>query len=83
MKVKDLIEILEKVDQNRIVILSKDSEGNTFSPLDFIQSNANYAEEDSCFGEVGFEELTEELKEFYTEEDVIEGKPALILWPVQ
>ena len=31
--VKQLIDILQKQDENRIVILSKDSEGNTFSPL--------------------------------------------------
>lgn len=31
--IKQLIEILQKQDENRIVVLSRDSEGNSFSPL--------------------------------------------------
>lgn len=34
MKVKDLINILEEVDENLEVIISEDREGNYYSPLD-------------------------------------------------
>tara|TARA_R110000851_G_scaffold29641_2_gene81429 strand:+ start:736 stop:960 length:225 start_codon:yes stop_codon:yes gene_type:complete len=33
MKVKDLIKLLENVDPDHNIILSKDSEGNDYSPL--------------------------------------------------
>ena len=34
MKVKELIEELQKIDSELEIILSKDKEGNRFSPLD-------------------------------------------------
>jgi len=82
MKVKDLIKKLQKEDQDRIVVMSRDAEGNGFSPLDEISTCA-YGAETTWYGEVGFEELTEEdIEAGYDEDDVIEGEPALILRPI-
>ena len=39
MKVKELIKTLKELNQEAIVIMSKDSEGNMFSPLDDIESS--------------------------------------------
>ena len=82
MKVKDLIKLLQKEDQDRIVIMSKDGEGNNYSPLDEI-STCSYRAETTWWGEVGLEELTDEsIEQGYAEEDVVDGEKALCLWPV-
>lgn len=83
MKVKELKKLLEKVDDNRIVILQKDGEGNGYSPLEGISDEENYKADSTWSGEVGFEKLTPALKKAgYCEEDVLEGEPACILFPV-
>lgn len=82
MKVKELKRLLEKIDDNYIVIMSKDAEGNGFSPLDELEDSRCYLADSTWSGEIGFKVLTPELKkEGYSEEDVIDGEPALILWP--
>jgi len=82
MTVKELIEKLQKEDPDRIVIMSKDSEGNSYSPLSNFWIGA-YAPTTTWYGEAGLEGLTEEDKEAgYGEEDVMDGEKALILWPV-
>ncbi len=82
MKVSELIELLKEEDQNRIVIMQADGEGNGYSPLaDFY--TGSYLADSTWSGEVGLEELTSELEEEgYSEEDVLEGEKALILCPV-
>jgi hypothetical protein len=82
MTIKDLIELLQKEDQDRVVIISKDAEGNNFSPLDSIVTCA-YLAETTWSGETGLEELTKEDEENgYDEEDVIiDGEKAICLWP--
>jgi len=82
MKVKELIKLLKKEDQNREVVISKDSEGNYYSPLSDWYT-ASYKADSTWSGEVGLEELTPELEERgYSEEDVLDGVPALVLKPV-
>ena len=83
MKVSDLIAKLQKLDQDRVVIMSKDGEGNDFSPLDNIETAA-YCADSTWSGEVGLEKLTDKDRERgYDEEDVKEnGVPAAVLWPV-
>ena len=77
MTVKQLIELLQKENPDRVVILSKDSEGNGFSELENVNSNYNYND-----GEIGLGTLTPELeKQGYTEEDILDGQPAVVLWP--
>ncbi len=82
MKVKELIKLLRKEDPDRIVIMAKDAEGNDYSPLSSFWTGA-YKAETTWYGEVGLEILTEkDKKQGYTEEDVLDGKKALILCPV-
>lgn len=82
MKVKEMIELLQKEDQEREVIMSKDGEGNSFSP--FSDADRTYYKAHNAWsGETGLEELTPELRRRgCTEEDVMKGGvPALVLWP--
>ena len=82
MKVKKLIKLLKKVDGDRLVIMSKDEEGNNFSPLWKIDDECNYEADSTYSGEIGLAELTPSLvKQGYTEADVRNGVPALVLWP--
>lgn len=84
MKVSELIEHLSQLPPDAKVIISKDSEGNEYSPLASLWSGG-HAPEEGCpwFSQVGFLELTEELiEDGYTEEDILEdGEPAVILCP--
>ena len=84
MKVKDLRRLLAPLDDNVLVILSKDGEGNDYSPLvDF--SKQTYVPDSQYSGEIYMPELTEEDKnDGYTEEDVYagdDGVDAIVLWP--
>ncbi len=84
MKVKELIKLLQKVEnQEREVIMSKDGEGNNFSPLSDISCHS-YEAETTWYGEIGLETLTDELRtQGFTEEDMRpNGTKALVLWPV-
>lgn len=76
MKAKELAEIL-LTDPEREVVLSEDAEGNGFNVCHVVEKY-KYSK-----GEIGFEELTEELKkEGYGEEDVMkDGIKAFVLWP--
>jgi hypothetical protein len=82
MNVKEFIELLQKEDPERLVILQGDSEGNNFSPILDIWTGAYkaYSEYD---GDAKAEKLTESMRvRGYTIEDVItDGVPALILAP--
>lgn len=82
MTVKELIEVLKEEDPKRIVVMSKDSEGNNFSPLSSFSLNI-YKAETTWYGDIGLEELTPELRKAgYEEDDVISGEKALVFWPV-
>lgn len=83
MKVKELKELLNQFDDENIVIMSKNSEGNNFSPLSDIDE-CNYRAETTWYGEIGLRELTDEdIADGYSEEDVLEdGENAIVLWPV-
>ena len=65
MKVKELIELLQKEDPERLVVMSKDGEGNCFSPF-ANQSTGAYEANNTWSGEVHPDD----------------GKPCLVLWPV-
>jgi hypothetical protein len=83
MKVGELIELLQKEDPNRLVIIQKDGEGNGYSPLSDYMLMA-YKAENTWSGHIGFEELTQDLyDQGYGEDDIItNGEKALILVPV-
>jgi len=71
MRVRDLIEELQKVDPDLIVIMSKDEEGNGFKSLAVAQEDYAYKEG------YGWEVVAPEDVEEY--EDVI--SPVVCLWP--
>ena len=83
MKVKNLIELLQKEDTERLVVCQKDTEGNSYSPLSDMWSGS-YKAETAWYGYAGLEELTEkDSKIGFSEEDVIEdGVKALFLVPI-
>jgi hypothetical protein len=82
MTVKELIELLSKENPERIVVMAKDAEGNGYSPLSSFWVGA-YKAETTWYGSVGFESMTPELRQQgYSDEDVCDGQPAIILSPV-
>ncbi len=84
MTVTELIAELQAVDDgNRQVILSRDAEGNSYSPLYRKLTIGAYCPVSPYGGEIGLEELTDEDREMgYGEEDIIrDGQPAIILYP--
>ncbi len=86
MKVKDFIKQLQGLDQEAEVIMSKDGEGNGYSPYADLNDEMVYIPDSTWSGDVAFPELTEELKkDGYTEEDVYQGDDAIkavILYPI-
>ncbi len=84
MTVAELIKALESESPNRLVILAKDGGGNDHSPLSSGFYTGAYLADTTWRGEVGIEELTDELRQAgFCEEDVIyDGVPALILSPI-
>lgn len=67
MKVKDLKKLLENEDDNAIVIIQKDSEGNGYSPL-YSTYTGYYEAENNWSGEISLEKDSN-------------GIPALVLQP--
>ena len=82
MTVKELIEQLQHEDPDRLVVMSRDGEGNGFSPLHSISPYAYQA--DDWPGKIGMEELTPEARQAgYSEDDIItNGQRALVFWPI-
>ncbi len=82
MTVGQLIKKLQKENPKRLVVMAKDAEGNNYSPLSSFWTGA-YQAETTWYGDVGLEKLTRsDIAHGYSDEDVIKGKPALILTPV-
>jgi len=85
MKVKELIELLGKTNPEREVVISRDSEGNGFSPFSGL-SEELYVPYSTWSGEIYIEELTEEMRKHgYSEEDTYggdDGVKALVFWPI-
>ena len=52
MKVKELINILKEMPQEALVVMSKDAEGNSYSPLYKVASDTIYEPETTWYGEV-------------------------------
>ncbi len=82
MKVWELIDILKTVHPEKEVVMSKDGEGNGYSPL-ADTTEMEYMAECSYYGYVGFKEITPAMElEGYGEEDLIkDGESALVLYP--
>ena len=86
IKVKELIKMLKKEDPESIIIMSKDSEGNRYSPFsDF--TIADYIPYNTWSGDIYMRKLTkEDIERGYTEEDLGPDDPervkALVFYPV-
>lgn len=82
MNVEELIVLLQKEDPKNLVVMAKDSEGNSYSPLSD-HWVGGYRAETTYSGEVGYLELTPELKEAgYEEDDIVDdGVKAVIFCP--
>jgi len=84
MKVKELIQLLNEIDPNIEVILQKDSEGNAYSPLRGIDSNAVYIAKNSYSGDVynlnwNCEDADMDSDEW---ESLKQNNPCLVLFPI-
>lgn len=87
MTVQELRQQLEDLPGDTLVVMSKDGEGNGFSPLSEAESdNQMYTPETTWSGEIGLHHLTDELKaQGYTYEDVEDeptSVPCVVLWPI-
>ena len=80
MTVKELIERLQTLDQDKLVVLSRDEEGNGYSSLAQVDDNFKYNDWDK---EIGISVLTPDMeRQGYTEEDVAEtGEECVVLYP--
>ena len=81
MKVKDLIEILKDLSPDREVIMSSDSEGNTYSPL-YQCGQCRYKQEYRYAGEVYREPPREpDADGSYEDEAPKDSIPAVVFYP--
>lgn len=83
---KELRELLADVPDDVLVIMSKDAEGNNFSPLSGYTTGLHYEAETTWYGEVRDPDEKEEDGTFYHDEETrehIKSLPeAFVLWPV-
>lgn len=84
--VKELIELLQGFDQSAIVVMAKDSEGNSYSPLEGAYDNTTYVPDSTWSGQTYITNLTPELEEQgFSDEDLYDdedGVAAIVLHPV-
>lgn len=82
MTVKDLKKLIKDLPDDMPVILQKDPEGNGYSPLNGYWKGG-YKAITTWYGEAGLLELNKGyIEQGYTEEDLIDGVPAIFLYPV-
>lgn len=82
MKVGELKALLAGVDDDREVVMSRDSEGNGYSPLAQVDDESTYRADSTWAGEVGPEAITDEMRaQGWTDEDMVGGVPAVVFWP--
>ena len=83
MKVKELKVLLNKFNDEDLVVLQEDGEGNGFTLLDGIWEGS-YKKITDYYGEVCLRELTPELiRRGYSEEDICkDGENCILLCPM-
>lgn len=80
MKLREFIALFDEEDMDREVLVSTDNEGNGYRKFSGYGINS-YDDSNQYNLEIGLEELTPELKkQGYSEEDVLEGKPCIVLY---
>ena len=80
MTIKELKAILEAHNDDDMVVMAKDGEGNGYSPLSNVEL-MRYRPERRWSGEVGLREI----QAGYTEEDVFDEDgdvDCIVLWPI-
>lgn len=83
MTVQGLIEVLRSYDPEALVVMARDAEGNSYSPLS-AHAVMSYDAETPCSGEVYLENLSDNDRALgYTEEDLAPDSAikAVVLWP--
>jgi hypothetical protein len=79
LTVKELIAELSLLDPDAVVIMQRDGEGNGYSPCSGAEGNGAWDRKER---EYGYATLTPALEESgYSEEDVIAGVPAVVIYP--
>lgn len=83
MKVRELIEILQGLDQDALVVSSKDAEGNGFSPTAREYSTGGYQADSSWSGDF-FDDarVVGEDDEGHDYIDDSDHQRCVVLWPV-
>lgn len=77
MKVKELMEVLKGLDPDTVVVMSSDPEGNSFHEVTAVNPESGWDGDT-----VGLWELTKQDRDSgYTEEDVVNDRKAVVLWP--
>jgi hypothetical protein len=82
--VKELKEILAGLPDDMEIIMSKDSEGNKFSPLSDVDYNSIYVPETTWYGTVYSDSWTADEACYDDEEEwqeVLKQPRVLVLWP--
>ena len=80
MTIQELIDLLEVMDnKDARVIVAKDAEGNSFSPLSEDVSEGHYDTVEPWDVDVEFCEGLDEVKAWVSSE---EGSACLVLWPL-
>jgi len=82
MRAGELIKVLQTVDENTVVLVASDAEGNAYGELYAVSTDQGYLKEGYEIS-VHFLKLTEELEEEgYTEDDMREdARPCVVLCP--
>lgn len=85
MTIKELREAIAELPDDMLVVMSKDGEGNGYSPLSGVDQSM-YRADSTWSGEIAIAALTDEAREQgYSDEDVgtkEDGyEPAVVLWP--
>lgn len=82
MKAKELIELLQRVDPETEIVVSRDSEGNGYNKLGSVNVDEYAFRPDGHEVEIGLRTLTKELeRQGYSDEDVLDGTPCVVIWP--
>jgi hypothetical protein len=85
IKVKDFKKLLELYNEEDIIVMSSDGEGNNFSPFSDMEK-VIYVPINEYSGEIYNRELTKEMRENgWSDEDLYDGNDginAIVLYPI-
>jgi hypothetical protein len=83
MKVKELIEELQKLNGESEVVLQRDAEGNGYSPLCGVDGESIYVPDSTWSGQVypveNIEDYVEEPEDI---KEILKNDKCVVLWPI-